>query len=82
MISKAHSFQTVAVSTFCVVVVCKIHNKGIETSFWTVCESDMSYWTFKELSTLTKYTVLGRLPEEKSQLKRFGVSIHHDNTAV
>ena len=30
---NVHSVQNVAVSTFCVVVVCKIHrNKGIETS--------------------------------------------------
>ena len=41
-----------------------------------------SYWTFKELSRLTKYTRLGRLPEGKSQVKRFGVSIHHAYTAI
>ena len=45
-------------------------------------KSDCSYWTFKELSTLTKYTRLGRLPKGKSQVKRFGVSIHHSNTAI
>ena len=33
VIYNVHSVQTAAVSTFCVVVVCKIHqNKGIETS--------------------------------------------------
>ena len=32
-------------------------------------------WTYRFIAS-------GRLPEGKSQVKRFGVSIHHANTAI
>ena len=51
-------------------------------AYCVLCLNVCFKWTFKELSTLTKYTRLGRLPEGKSQVKRFGVSIHHANTAI
>ena len=62
---------------------CRICKKPhfIYTNFF-FCAIYLLYWTFKDLSRLTKYTRLGRLPEGKSQVKRFGVSIHHAYTAI